>query len=150
MAARDCPLTSLRVAVVVVDSFLDKRGFKKNRFNQRVLVWTCFQSQSLWFIPMLLNTADYKTEVFRKTLKSTPSKLLVTMISNNDLFCVLLKTRLLLYFYISVVCGGLFKKVKLVNKYTVTESVDRLKWNPHREPGLQVFCCICCLTRGGN
>lgn len=49
------------------------------------------------------------------------------MISNNDLFCVLLKTRLLLYFYISVVCGGLFKKVKLVNKYTVTESVDRLK-----------------------
>lgn len=45
------------------------------------------------------------------------------MISNNDLFCVLLKTRLLLYFYISVVCGGLFKKVKLVNKYTVTESV---------------------------
>lgn len=76
---------------------------------------------------MLLNTADYKTEVFRKTLKSTPSKLLVTMISNNDLFCVLLKTRLLLYFYISVVCGGLLKKVKLVNKYTVTESVETLK-----------------------
>lgn len=77
-----------------------------------------------------------QTEVLKKT-----KYIQQTMISNNDLFCVLLKTRLLLYFYISVVCGGLFKKVKLVNKYTVTESVWRLKWNPHREAGLQVFCC---------
>lgn len=131
------PSSALRV--VVVDGFLDKRDFKKNWFNQRDFVWTCFlwasDSSQCCSIPLITR------QVFRKTLKSTPSKLLVTMISNNDLFCVLLKTRLLLYFYISVVCGGLLKKVKLVNKYTVTESVERLKWNPHREPGLQVFCC---------
>lgn len=79
MAARDCPLTSLRVAVVVVDGFLDKRDLKKNRFNQRDFVWTCFQSQSLWFIPMLLNTADYKTSIQENTQKYTQQT-----IGNND------------------------------------------------------------------
>lgn len=32
------------------------------------------------------------------------------MISNNDLFCVTENTSAM-YFYISVVCGGLFKKL---------------------------------------
>lgn len=60
--------------------------------------------------PNAAQYADYKTEVFRKTLKSTLSILLVTMISNNDLFCVTENTSAM-YFYISVVCGGLFKKL---------------------------------------
>lgn len=71
------PSSALRV--VVVDGFLDKRDFKKNWFNQRDFVWTCFQSQSLWFIPMLLNTADYKTSIQENTQKYTQQT-----IGNND------------------------------------------------------------------